>query len=88
MVITELNLKELVEQYNIVPSTSIDKFSITLHLNSIIKRYNYKSGHAVTYGEKIDVENIETIEIRNEYILESGQSILACSNENVNIPQG
>lgn len=88
MVITGMNLKELVEQYNIVPSTSIDQFSITLHLNSTIKQYNYQFDHTVTYGEKIDDENISTIEITNEYILKSGQSILACSNENVNIPQG
>lgn len=88
MVITEINLKELVEQYNIVPSPSIDQFSITLHLDHTIKQYNYQLEHIVTYGEKIGRESILTTEIASEYILKSGQSILACSSENVIMPQG
>ena len=41
MVITEINLKELMEQYQMAPIGSYDTFSITLSLNSYIRKYNY-----------------------------------------------
>lgn len=88
MVVTEINLKELVEQYNIVPNSSIDQFSITLHLGTTIKQYDYHQERVVTYGERISSQDVSTIEIANEYILKHGQAILACSNEAVNMPQG
>lgn len=88
MVVTEVNLEELVEQYNIVPMSSVDQFSITLHLSRVIRLYNHQKEHIVTYGEQLSNDNISTVEITNEYILQSGQSILACSSEEVNIPKG
>ena len=88
MVITEVNLKELVEQYNIVPESSVDQFSVTLHLSRVIRQYNYPRDAVVTYGDKIGADNISTVEIANEYLLRPNQSILACSSECVNIPKG
>lgn len=88
MIVTETNLKELVEQYGIVPISTVDQFSLTLHLSSTIRQYNYKYEHIVTYGERISDEDISTFEMTREYILKSGQSILACSSENINIPRG
>lgn len=88
MIITEINLHELVEQYDIVPNSSIDQFSITLHLSDTIREYNFQPDHIVTYGERMNNVDIVTKEITNEYILRAGHAILACSSENVNIPQG
>ncbi len=88
MVITDVNLQEIVEQYSIVPKSSIDQFSLTLHLSRIIKLYNFRQSQTITYGDKIGEEDILTKEISNEYILKSGHAILACSNEDVNIPPG
>ena len=48
MVVTEANLEELVEQYNIVPKSSIDQFSITLHLSRIIRQYKYDQDQVFT----------------------------------------
>lgn len=88
MVVTEANLEKLVEQYNIVPKSSIDQFSITLHLSRIIRQYKYDQDQVFTYGESICNESISTIEMTNEYLLKPKQSILACSSEKVNIPKG
>lgn len=88
MVVSGINLKELVEQYNIVPSSSIEQFSIALHLGSTIKQYDFPKEQIVTYGEKISAENVSTMEFVNEYILKPSQTILACSSEDVNMPQG
>lgn len=88
MVITEVNLQKLVEQYGVVPLSSIDQFSVTLHLGSTIRLYKPQSTEILTYGEEINENNICTFEIQNEYILHPGQSILACSNEDVRMPKG
>ena len=68
MVITDVNLQEIVEQYSIVPKSSIDQFSLTLHLSRIIKLYNFRQSQTITYGDKIGEEDILTKEISNEYL--------------------
>lgn len=88
MVVTEINLKELMEQYDMAPINSFDTFSITLHLNRVIRRYNFPEGQVITYGDKIDESNTVEDVISSEYILRPGQTILACSQERIKIPKG
>lgn len=88
MVITEINLKELIEQYDMAPNNSYDTFSITLHLNRVIRRYNFPEGQVITYGDKIDDSNTVEDIISSDYILDPGQAILACSQERIKMPKG
>ena len=76
------------EQYQMAPIGSYDTFSITLSLNSYIRKYNYSEGQVITYGGKIEDQMMIDEEISHEYILKPGQAILACSNESVKIPAG
>jgi deoxycytidine triphosphate deaminase len=88
MVISELNLKELMEQYDIAPMTCFDQFSISLHLGTKVCNYHFPDNYIVTYGERITDEQVSTIELADEYILHSGQAILACSSEKIKMPAG
>jgi len=88
MVITGINLRDLMEQYSIAPSTSYDQFSVTLHLSDTIRKYKCDASHIITYGEQITEDIVVTEKISHEYILYPGQAILACSIENVNMPKG
>ena len=88
MIITGVNLKELMEQYQIAPIDSYDTFSITLCLNKYIRKYNFSENQIITYGEKIENQMIIDEEISHEYILKPGQAILACSSESLKIPSG
>lgn len=87
MIITGANLKELMEQYNVVPSNCYDKFSFTLHLCRTIRKYDFKE-EVLTYGEAIDENRIKTERIVDNYIIYPGQAILACSSEVINMPKG
>ena len=88
MVITGVNLRELIEQYDVVALSCFDKFSLTLHLNSDITKYNMPECHVVTYGEEIKNAHITRETISSEYILNPGQAILACSCERIKMPAG
>ena len=88
MVITGVNLRELIEQYDVVPLCCFDMFSLTLHLNSNITKYNMPADHVVTYGEEIKNAHITRETISSEYILNPGQAILASSCERVKMPAG
>ena len=86
--LTGINLKELIEQYDIVPVSCFDRFSVTLHLSRTIRKYIFPDGYVVTYGESVKESFVINDSIDNEYILKPGQSILACSDENVKMPKG
>lgn len=88
MIVTGINLKELIEQHEMVPGCSYDTFSLTLHLSRSIRKYNIPKEQVITYGEPIDKPLIIRETITNEYILYPGQSILACSCEKVKMPAG
>ena len=88
MVITEVNLKELMEQYQIAPIGCYDTFSITLHLSRFISKYCCSGNNVITYGQKVNDDELIDEEITDEYILKPGQAILACSNERIKMPEG
>lgn len=88
MLITEVNLYSLLQQYHIAPIECFDTFSITLHLDRRIIRYNYPKDHVVSYGRETKETNISAIDLEGEYILHPGQAILACSKETVKMPNG
>lgn len=75
------------EQYRIAPLQCFDTFSISLHLGRIIRRYEAVES-PVTYGTPVNEAYVESVEIDNEYILRSGQAILGCSEERINMPLG
>ena len=88
MIVTEINLRELIEQHDMLPQCCYDTFSLTLHLSRFIRKYNFPQDQIITYGETIDETHIIKETISNEYILYPGQSILACSCEKVRMPAG
>lgn len=87
MVITEINLYSLMRQYGLAPLECYDTFSISLHLDRTIKRYEIEEA-IVTYGTSVNEEYIRSVEMDNEYILRPGQAILGCSEERIRIPEG
>lgn len=88
MIITGINLKELMAQYDIAPQASYDEFSITLHLDRSVRKYKFDKDYIVTYGERISEDNVVTEQLVDNYILYSGQAFLACSAEEIKIPRG
>lgn len=88
MVVTGINLKELVEQYDVAPLQCYDTFSLTLHLSRSICKYNIPNDQIVNYGDKISEQQVSRMFIANEYILNPGDSILACSSEKIKMPAG
>ena len=68
MVITEVNLKELMEQYQIAPIGCYDTFSITLHLSRFISKYCCSENHVVTYGQKVNDDELIDVKMPEGYI--------------------
>lgn len=88
MIIVGDNLKQLVEQTELIDIGSIDQFSFTLHLHNVIRRYRLPEHTMLDYNVPIKEEWIEDVELDDEYILNPNDAILACSEEYVKMPLG
>lgn len=88
MVIISENLRDLVNQFKIVPIQSVDQFSITLKLSENIAEYCLKDDIAFTYGTQVPDECVKREHITKEFILNPGCAILGCSDEKISMPKG
>ena len=88
MIITGENLKDLIHQHEIANENTYDIFSLTLTMDQLVKRYNVPKGEYISYGSPIQNDYIETILLKDGYILHPGDAILACSAEIINMPVG
>ena len=88
MIITGENLKDLIHQHEIANENTYDIFSLTLTMDQLVKRYNVPKGEYISYGSPIQNDYIETILLKDGYILHPGDAILACSAEIINMPAG
>lgn len=92
MLVVGENLKQLIDQFNIVDddkcfdNTSI---SLRLHRSIITQKKDEQEDVVITYGDEIPEQLIERSEIPSEGVIIPPKScILACSYEEVNIPEG
>lgn len=93
MLVVGENLKQLIEQFDIVDDDKcFDNTSISLKLHkSIIKleQDDYEEDVIITYGDEIPERFIKRCEIPSEGVIIPPKScILACSDEHVSIPEG
>jgi deoxycytidine triphosphate deaminase len=93
MLIIGENLKSLIEQHEIVESSTncFDDNCLSLSLDPCFIEVNPPSHDSIiTYGSKIPQEWISEkfIDMNEGYILEPKSAVLACSNEYVKIPRG
>lgn len=91
MFIVGINLKELVEKYNVVEDVrDVEETCIELGLYSIVKKLcNTKDIDTLKYGEKIPEQCIMRENIsENGLKIKPGETILACSSQYIFVPQG
>lgn len=88
MIVVGENLENLVKQKGVIDACSYDNFSLTLHLCKVIRRYCLPENTILDYNADIHDDWVEDIELRDEYILNPNDAILACSEEYVKMPLG
>jgi len=90
MIIVSDNLRELIRQHNIVNENCFDETSISLSLDNNVIFLKFPNNYEFIYGNPIPLEFIQEIFIEDgEYLeLKPKSTVLACSNEVINIPLG
>lgn len=88
--IVDSNLEALIKKHKIVDKDHcFDTTCISLSLDKKIKKYQVPDTEIITYEDEINDKYIKEIELtrRNGYVLQPNESILACSNEKIQMPE-
>lgn len=86
--IVDSNLKALIKKHKIITESRFDTSCVNLTLDKTIKRYIVPEDRIITYESDLIEDYVEEIELNNEdgYVLNPQECILACSQENVKMP--
>lgn len=87
--IVDSNLESLIKKFKIVEKDScFDTSCITLTLDKTIKKYDVPPNEIIVYDDDNIEKYVNEVKInkRNGYVLKPNESILACSNERIQMP--
>ena len=87
--IVDSNLKELIQKYKIVDKENcFDTSCISLTLDKTVKKYTVPDGIVISYESDSIEDYVKDVDIRKDtgYILQPHECILACSSENIQMP--
>ncbi|WP_158770945.1 deoxycytidine deaminase [Paraglaciecola sp. L1A13] len=89
MVVVGENLKGLIQASQICSDDLFDEFSIKVNLNRIVFRLNPDKNEPIKYGAQSVDEYYKEEELTGgDLTLASGECVLACSAQDINMPLG